>query len=337
MLSPPHPGQVAVELSPVTWLQWSAASVAVWVRPRARAAQRCTDIHAWLSSPCLLCSSLGQCSVVLFAGCRPSLGACLCCFTPSGGPLYLFRPGFNRCMPRTWTDPFAFSPSASFAVSLLVLYCAALCCAVLRDVWRCSFGGQGRCVHGSRNVAFAMIGCWRPTPRCCDSGSCVLAAETLEQCNSETDDLKLEPTLLQEVKEERVARGLASVETEVRQELLPNKYFLCALDHALKGCCLSRADFFASPQCKVLTVHEERRLVRLSDSANDENSSEFRSVIFDMITKTCRFEVSRDRDDGGSADSPQGGRRGSAAHWQDNFMREPSRFVQCQFRRQDAK
>ena len=60
-----------MELSPVTWLQWSAASVAVWVRPRASAAQRCTDIHAWLLRRCLLCTSLGQCSVVCLLGAVP--------------------------------------------------------------------------------------------------------------------------------------------------------------------------------------------------------------------------------------------------------------------------
>ena len=48
----------------------------------------------------------------------------------------------------------------------------------------------------------------------------------------------------------------------------------------------SLADFVASPRCMALDVHEEaRRLVRLADSAIDENSGEFRSVIVNMVTK----------------------------------------------------
>ena len=39
--------------------------------------------------------------------------------------------------------------------------------------------------------------------------------------------------LLQEMKEERVARVLVSMATEVGQVLLPNKYFLCAFDNVL--------------------------------------------------------------------------------------------------------
>ena len=129
--------------------------------------------------------------------------------------------------------------------------------------------------------------------------SYVSAAETHALCSSGTNDRNLRSMLLQEMKEERVARGLASMETEVGQLLLRNKYFLCALDNALsRGCGLSLADFVASPRCKALDVHEERRLVRLPDSAVNEHSGEFRWVIFDMITKTLSLEVSRERDDG---------------------------------------
>ena len=87
---------------------------------------------------------------------------------------------------------------------------------------------------------------------------------------------------------------------------LPNKYFLCALDDALsKDCGLSLVDLVASPRCKALDVHDER------DSANDENSSVFRSVIRDMITKTSHLEVSRERDDGGAPLPP----RILSPHW----------------------
>ena len=151
---------------------------------------------------------------------------------------------------------------------------------------------------------------------------------THAQCSSGTDDPNLRSMLLQEVKEERAARGFVSMETEVGQVLLPNKYFLCALDNALsEGYGLSLAEFVASPRCKALNVHEERRPVRLPDSAIDENSS--CSVIFNMITTTSRLEVSRERDDGEALLLPRilqtmqdkGSIGLFAAHWLDQYAR----------------
>ena len=85
--------------------------------------------------------------------------------------------------------------------------------------------------------------------------------------------------LLQEMKEECVAVCCFRTSTS------------SALYNALSGGCgLSVADVVAS-RCKALDVHEERRLVRLPESAIDGNSSEFSSVICDMITKTSRDEV----------------------------------------------
>ena len=90
---------------------------------------------------------------------------------------------------------------------------------------------------------------------------------------------------------------------------------------------ISLADFVASLRCNALDVHEERRLVRLPDSASVENSSEFRSVIFDTNAKTSRLEVSRGRDDGGALLSPrilhkmqeEGSTGLLAVHWLDQY------------------
>ena len=51
-------------------------------------------------------------------------------------------------------------------------------------------------------------------------------------------------------------------------------------------------------QCKVLDVHEERRLVRLPDSLIDEISGEFRSVMYGVVTKTSRLKISSEREGG---------------------------------------
>ena len=133
--------------------------------------------------------------------------------------------------------------------------------------------------------------------------SCVSAAETHAQCSSGTDHRK-SISVVAAGNEERVARGLASMETEAGQVLLPSEYFLCARDNALsKGGGFS-LDVVASLQYKTLNIHKEQKM-RLPDPATDGNSSGFRSVIFDMITRTSRLEVSRERDDGGALLPPR--------------------------------